>query len=298
MEMQCFGNLTAEQQAAYKTVLLRTLRCFEAFCRREGLPWYMAFGSAIGTVRHGGLIPWDDDIDVYMPRVDYMRFLSFAGRELDGLEAPCEIAHLGTSRQSFSYAKFCDRDSTVVEQWKYPCSYGVFIDVFPLDNVSAVEADARRKAYKAAFLRYKRGFRRPSADDWKASRNRLHDGLAWTVDFLWYRPLNRLYRDRFLALDRSYAGAEGDRRITFDTLSATEKICHDAALFEGSETLQFEGIDVPVPSGNDAILRQIYGDYMQLPPVEKQVTNHYHAYVCLGRRLSYEEALALKNKRV
>ena len=63
-----------------REILLRTMKDFMAFCDIAGLKWYLAYGSAIGAVRHNGFIPWDDDIDVYMPREDYERFLSMKGK--------------------------------------------------------------------------------------------------------------------------------------------------------------------------------------------------------------------------
>ena len=63
-----------------REILLRTMKDFMAICDIAGLKWYLAYGSAIGAVRHNGFIPWDDDIDVYMPREDYERFLSMKGK--------------------------------------------------------------------------------------------------------------------------------------------------------------------------------------------------------------------------
>ena len=64
-----------------REILLRTMKDFMAFCDIAGLKWYLAYGSAIGAVRHHGIIPWDDDIDVIMPRPDYDRLLEIAQQE-------------------------------------------------------------------------------------------------------------------------------------------------------------------------------------------------------------------------
>ena len=66
----CYNYMETKQ----REILLRTMKDFMAFCDIAGLKWYLAYGSAIGAVRHNGFIPWDDDIDVYMPREDYERF--------------------------------------------------------------------------------------------------------------------------------------------------------------------------------------------------------------------------------
>ena len=115
----------------YDLKLKAVLAAFSEFCAREGLRWFISFGSAIGTVRHGGMIPWDDDIDVYMPREDFRKLLSLPDPE------GYEIVHLSRSSQPlpYTYAKFCDANSTIWEQRKYPCVIGVFIDVFPLEDM-------------------------------------------------------------------------------------------------------------------------------------------------------------------
>lgn len=271
-------------QDNYNNILIATLRAFSELCDREGLRWYIAFGSAIGAVRHGGIIPWDDDVDVYMPREDFRRLLA--------VENPqgYEILHLSRSSQPlpYTYAKFCDASSTIWEQRKYPCIIGVFIDVFPLDQVPEEEATAIRMHYTRRLVAYKRSVRRTTFGRWWHAS--LHDKLATVQDLLYFRPMRRRNLELLLDLDEQVAGIKGDKYILYDNIYGDAKVVYDKALFEGEPLLaDFDGMKVPLPPGNDALLKQIYGDYMTPPPEEKRVSGHHHYFMDLGHRLSMAE---------
>ncbi len=279
----------------FNEILHRTFADFMKFCEREGFRWYLAFGAAIGAVRHKGMIPWDDDIDVYMPREDYMKFISRKERISDGLDGTYEVLHVSTSEQDlpFSYAKFCDCNSTIWEQEKYPCTFGVFIDVFPLDETgrTVTEANVFRRRYKRRFFHYKRGFRDCSWNRWVEALKEFdfHKAGAMIYDKIWFRPRKELNLRRFLEMDRALAKERGESVITYDTLSPTEKIMHSKSLFANTSEAEFDGLKVLLPSGNAQILKQIYGDYMQLPPERERISNHYHFFVDLHRRLTVDQ---------
>ena len=278
-------HLSVEQ---YKVILTATLKAFSELCDREGLRWFIAFGSAIGAVRHGGIIPWDDDIDVYMPREDFQRLLT--------LENPVgyEILHLSRSSQPlpYTYAKFCDASSTIWEQRKYPCLIGVFIDIFPLDQVPAGEATPIRGHYTKFLVAYKRGIRRTDFGRWWYAS--VHDKLASIQDILYYRPMRRRSLQRLMALDEDVAAIKGDRYILYDNIYGDAKVVYEKALFEGEPVMaDFEGMKVPLPHGNDALLRQIYGDYMTPPPEDKRVSGHHQYFIDTTRRLTMAEVKKL-----
>lgn len=271
--------------------LIATFKAFAAFCERESLSYYMAYGSAIGTVRHKGMIPWDDDIDVFMPMPDFKRFV--------GMTAPegYEIAHLKEEgiNYPFTYGKFCDLSSTVWEQRKYPALLGVFVDVFPLYPVPYEKAHELRVEYTKRLVAYKRGMRRHSLSVWMSAG--LHDKLAAIQDLLYYRHICRRSKRRLLEYDAFVQKLSGDAYIIYDNFSGDEKVLYRGELFDGPALYgDFEGIKVPLPCGNDALLRQIYGDYMTPPPVEKRASWHHHYFMDLNRRLTLAEAKAAVRK--
>ncbi|MBQ9184360.1 MAG: LicD family protein [Bacteroidales bacterium] len=276
-------------KSQYKSILIATLKAFAELCDREGLRWYMAFGSAIGAVRHGGIIPWDDDIDVYMPREDFQRMLTLQNPE------GYEILHLSRSSQPlpYTYAKFCDASSTIWEQRKYPCLIGVFIDIFPLDQVSAGIATPMRKIYAKTLVAYKRGIRRTTFGQWW--HGTIHDKLAAVQDLLYYRPMRRRNKDFLMKVDEDVTCLGGDNYILYDNIYGDSKVVYDKSLFEGEPLMaNFEGMKVPLPSGNDTLLTQIYGDYMTPPPEDKRVSGHHHYFMDLDRRLTMADIKELQ----
>ena len=285
----------------YRAVLLRTMKDFMKFCDAAGLEWYLAFGAAIGAERHKGMIPWDDDIDVYMPRKDYERFLELSGKVHEvapGLDGEYDITCTRTSDEDWpvAFAKFMDMNTTIWEQEKYPVVFGMFIDVFPLDSVGEdMAANAElKKRYNAVFMRYRRSIRRFRFTDWVMMilHGRLRKASGVVKDLVLMRPRKKSFRKEFNDLDRSMIQSSGDMRIALATYSSVGKVCHRAEFFSGWKSVPFEDFHVRVPSGNDAVLRQIYGDYMQLPPKYERISTHSHYFVDLTRRMTIPEIKA------
>ncbi|MDD6252758.1 MAG: phosphorylcholine transferase LicD [Candidatus Cryptobacteroides sp.] len=283
----------------HKEVLLRTMRDFMKFCGKAGLRWYLAFGASIGAVRHKGMIPWDDDIDVYMPRADYERFLAMKGRigEIAGgsLEGEYDIfgPRVSSEDMPFQITKFCDMNSSIWEQERYPSVYGVFIDVFPLDNCTDDIQSAQRfkDSYHQAFKHYRRSFRRHTFRAWIDSlkEGNLHYCTSTLLDLFYYRPRKKSLKERFIAMDKSLSGASGDWLITYAAYSDASKVAFPAGWAASSTEVPFENMSVPVPSGNDMILRKIYGDYMQLPAKFERISNHGQYFMDFTRRMTVDE---------
>ncbi len=194
-----------QDDRTYRTLLLETLTAFSDVCRQAGIRWWLAFGSAIGAVRHGGMIPWDDDVDVMMPRADYERFLRLQVPGYEILSLSCSADDL-----PFGYAKFLHRGTTLIEQRRYPRPLGVFIDVFPLD-AAGPDPEAFRCAYRGALRDYVRSFRLHFWDEWCSDlfHGRWHAVFAAVKDLLLYRPRKAALRRRVLALDRRAAEVSG-----------------------------------------------------------------------------------------
>ncbi len=324
-----------QNDRTYRTLLLETLTAFSDVCRQAGIRWWLAFGSAIGAVRHGGMIPWDDDVDVMMPRADYERFLRLQVPGYEILSLSCSADDL-----PFGYAKFLHRGTTLIEQRRYPRPLGVFIDVFPLD-AAGPDPEAFRCAYRGALRDYVRSFRLHFWDEWCSDlfHGRWHAVFAAVKDLLLYRPRKASLRRRVLALDRraaevsgaggvagalgsgasgasgmagvSGSGAAGaldtvgvsgvdkdaavsggpessgktqpSRLAIWSTNSEYRGITFPAQWFSETVLVPFEGLQAPLPVGNDALLTLLYGDYMTLPPVSEQRSFHHHWFLDLTR---------------
>ena len=118
----------------YKEKLIETFYAFDQFCTKNDIKYYAAYGTLIGAVRHKGLIPWDDDVDVYMLREDYDKFCSFRGH----VDSHYDIMDINDENYwLLSLAKFVDTNTTLWELKELPLILGVYIDVFPLDEIES-----------------------------------------------------------------------------------------------------------------------------------------------------------------
>lgn len=127
----------SEILACFKKKLIETFKAFDDFCAKNDITYFAAFGTAIGAIRHKGIIPWDDDIDVFMDWENYKKFLDLRS-ELAGTDY--DIISRRNSDYSLTYAKFYNKNTTLWERVNRKYSYGVFIDVEPLGYVCDYES--------------------------------------------------------------------------------------------------------------------------------------------------------------
>ena len=133
-----------EEQILYRSILLKTMKAFIALCKEYDIHYVAAYGTILGAVRHNGLIPWDDDIDVFMTRENYEKFLSL--RNYSSLK-DYEIIDIENEGYYLPFAKFCDKHTTLWEVKKFPFIIGVFIDIFPLDKACIDESEISEKEW-------------------------------------------------------------------------------------------------------------------------------------------------------
>lgn len=123
-----------------KRVWLKELECLELFrniCEKHSLTWFVIGGTLLGAIRHGGFIPWDDDLDVAMPRADYKKFLNIASKEL---QPPFYLQTAGSDKEfycGFSRIRNAETTALIHNQWtaKSKAINGIFLDIFPFDCV-------------------------------------------------------------------------------------------------------------------------------------------------------------------
>lgn len=288
-----------EQNNKLKQKLLATFQAFDAFCKQHQIQYFAAYGTLIGAVRHKGLIPWDDDIDVVMLKNDYDKFLSLQKEsELMGYEI--RDFHDGVHYPPF--AKFMDMNTTIWEQEENEVVLGVYIDVFPLYAASEkVEENTKRvKLYKGYYELCCSGV-------WKHSVGnllRLIMGFHLIGAFYWFKGcfFDRFRvaknRSKFFSLDEKLSTLiDSKYLINYYAVYGAEKEMCQKKWFDSVIELPYEKFQIPAPVGYDAYLKQLYGDYMTPPPKEKQVSHHYRYYVDYDKRLSLEEIKKLKTNK-
>lgn len=261
--------------AEIKAIQLELLETIVAICAEHGLKYYLIGGTMLGAIRHKGFIPWDDDIDIALPRPDYNRLQEICR------ESP--LAHY----QFFNYrddwrlhhniSKLIDTRTELIEEAapNRRVVQGVYVDIFPLDGVPRGRVVRAVHYHIIAILK---GLMEVSRLDPSRPRSwRKRALLAVVHTFFtdrmqraahrWLENLMQRYDYDTSAEVCNYAGAWGKREFM------------SRAWFGEGVPVSFEGLELNGPSEYDRYLRQLYGNYMQLPPVEKQVTHHrYRAY--------------------
>lgn len=250
-------------------VYLELLQELDALCRDNGLRYDLAGGSLLGAVRHKGFIPWDNDIDINMPRPDYERLLSMS---LDGkLKMPAHRSIVMDRNQTFPrhFSRYVRHDvmrvPDMAEEWD--CPY-IGIDIFPIDGLPADDGAFRRQVWEVSQLRR---FLLTSVERPNTSRR---GKLAAKIKNI-YRPLLRKIGPYRLAdkLDRACA------KVDYDSAEYVGGISGMYGLRERwrksdmlpQVQLEFEGLRFPVYANYNIYLSNLYGDYMRLPPAEKQI---------------------------
>lgn len=230
-------------------VMLDILSEIDQICRAEGIRYWLSSGTLLGAVRHGGFIPWDDDLDIEMMRDDYKRFVEIMPRRLPE-ELVLQTIDTDPAFYSF-YAKIRQRGSHISETGGYDriLKYrGIYIDVFPLEDspewIHRISETAQGHVYKLL---------RTSSDDSRTiPRTKKITRFNRRVTFPILRQLTRLHPGTL----RPALG------IPFRTPRSRDE------LFPLKE-MQFEGRNFFVPHDSDAYLRRMFGNYMQLPDLDK-----------------------------
>lgn len=259
--------------------LLDVLKWFHKLCEREELTYYAQGGTALGAVRHNGFIPWDDDLDVGMPRGDYEK-LKRLSEKMNG-QSPYYIEFPGERKDFvYPYCKIYDTRTTLIENTRYKTKRGIFIDVFPIDGIGNTMEESIRNFKRIDY------------------KNNL---LCTQICAL--RKGRELYKNASIVLLRAVPFLDHLKIIKdIDKLSKLydydecnyvanlcgnwhEKEIMDKRWVEKSILCKFEDAQIYIPENYDEYLTRMYGDYMKLPPVEKQIT--HHDFLCIDLNKSY-----------
>ena len=272
--MYTHNNLTLNEIQAQSLEILQTVH---DFCIANGIKYSLAYGTLIGAIRHNGFIPWDDDIDIIMPRADYEKFVN-------SFHAPgLEIASEKDYNYYLNYCRIFDTvktaSKTILPVGK---NYqgGVWIDVFPADGVSDNYQEFSRNVNSVKInwrkqLRYR--YAQSSFSDIFRTCN-IKDLLILTVIKLSGQGLKYLDRNNRIVRENAIQIPYGSTKhwsqlVVLDDGTRNYQLVED---FDKTIDVQFEGRTFKIMKGYDRVLRNIYGDYMQLPPVDQRKPKHGH----------------------
>lgn len=254
-----------------KGMMLEGLIEFKKLCNKFNLRYYLAYGSLLGAVRHNGFIPWDDDIDIWMPREDYDKMVLLSDNFSTG--AWKVVCNQINNKYLFTFGKFCNSNTvTPPSRFKNGFLYGVCIDLFPLEssleNQTEIEVremmDNISSKYGVKLGRYY-GF---------ANNFSFVDMCKQMIWRLYAKIKYPSYSELIKELDADYR-KEGMRKGNYVYCCQTHlrNIWNKDDFGEGIGLL-FEGHEFNVPKNYDAILRSLYGNYWQLPAESERMAPH------------------------
>lgn len=245
---------------------------FDKLCKAQNLRYYIDGGTLLGAMCYEGFIPWDDDIDLKMPRPDYERFLKMHNLlpQHITMEAP------GKEHSGYLFTKLVDNRTVLIENGEVEKRTGVYLDIFPMDGHP--EDEAERKAHLAQLARWNTRFH--MAQD---GFNRLREAsspvakLRGQLYRLLYKPETAIKKLNKLARKFDYDACS---RVGLLIEGNAEKECFPKEWLEPAIKLRFEGHEVSAPPGYKEHMVKFYGEHVVSPEcyhnLPRYPGNHNH----------------------
>lgn len=256
----------SEQLKKTQAIGLDMLLKLDSVCKQNNLRYYLAYGTLLGAVRHKGFIPWDDDVDVIMPREDLEKLLTMP----DAFEYPYFLQTPETDKGYLGSLTRIRNSETCWFQKLWGATgfnSGMLIDIFPLDNYVIEEIEETFKqidfynSYNSAFMKI-------------AGNNINEKGRKILLNNLDLSPKQAVAKIRELATKYRYTNTKHVTVCVTTGISPWDRLVWEKSDFEGTVDVSFCGYTFPGPIGFDRVLRTTYGDYMELPPLEKRGNWH------------------------
>lgn len=275
----------ADSKYQNNTELLRKLQLAEldilikvtAAMEKNGLQYYLGYGTLLGAIRHQGFIPWDDDVDVFLPRPDFERFREIADQILepplflnrDSMPRPICLQHY-MRIENPNLKQIRSRGLKTIQS-------NVRIDIFPIDGAPKTYIGRKWLFFKASILynliRFPRAYEDGIGE--KENRSFFENKMIWLNKYFHIGKHISAVRlaELFDKLRRRYP-YEGSEWVAAWVLDYGDRIFCRNEWFGAGRKAQFEGTDMCIPVNSEAVLHQYYEDYMTPPPEEKRVLRH------------------------
>ena len=253
--------------------LLKLLLRFDMFCKEHGLRYSLDSGTLLGAVRHKGFIPWDDDVDVNMPRPDYERLLSLESELPEGFH----LVSAENSKFAYGFCKFCT-DEVRAQKPSYDgvMDETLWIDVLPIDGVPE-DIRERQKSRKRVLSAIRRNVWATINHSCETGPKKIVKNVCGALFRLGNPKARMLQAIKEAAANPGYDAAE---RLGCPV--GTEKFSWSIPKegYQKTIDMEFEGHMFPVMSCWDECLTALYGDYMQLPPEDQRQGHCLKAWRC------------------
>ena len=255
---------------------LEMVERFVAVCREHGLEYMIMGGTLLGAVRHKGFIPWDNDIDILMPRNDFNKLLEIGP---EAFKSPLFFQTPVTEESRFfsTYVKIRNGNGTAGtrEDYESGINCGMFIDIFCLDEIPD-SSSARKRYFRrlneiAKMQRFALGKTLPGGFVNKMK----HSLQRWVYRVIYHNPDSAALFKIYQNAAGKYAG-KNCRQVAHQAFGYSEHYIWNKRDWDEHIQLDFEGLKLDAPKGYDAILKRQYGDYLRIP--EDKSTHDYFEF--------------------
>lgn len=264
-----------------QSVQLEILILFDSICRKNNLKYTLYAGTQLGAVRHKGFIPWDDDLDVAMPREDYERFIEIW--DLEKTDGYILQNKDNTPNFAYSFSKIRKDHTTFIQYDFEKGAYhtGIFIDIFPVDRIP--DGKMKRMWFMWTCLRYQLYTREmvPPKGNFI-----LRTGTNFLLKINSNKAKRGRKREKLLKNITKYSEDSALNMICIETTESLQQIC-PPDLMDDIINLEFEGRQFCSTRKYDEWLKLQFGDYMQLPPLEERGWTHHP--IVIDFEHNYEE---------
>ena len=254
----------------YHEKLLEELKFIDELCNKLDLKYFLIFGTLLGAIRHKGFIPWDDDLDIMMPRPDYDKLLEYMKNNDTGIYS---IVNNDNANAPYLISRMSDNRYHLDFQKDIPYELGIFIDIYPMDGAGKTKFFSKLYAFYAHCLMI--CFCLTVEDVTQRKRSIIKIFFAFLLRNIQKIPLfsaknilNKLCHKHTLEQSKYCA--------CMNWLIDYKNEIIEKSLFDNVIRTKFEDIEVNIPAEYDKILTAVYGNYMELPPEEKRVGQHFY----------------------